>query len=315
MERYAPNAKDLASRDVVARSMFTEIREGRGCGENGDHVMLKLDHLGAEVLNSRLPGIQELAKTFAHTDPTKEPIPVVPTCHYMMGGIPTNIHGQAITQDAEGNDQVIEGLYACGEIACVSVHGANRLGGNSLLDLVVFGRAAGLYLEKALGEGIQMDEAVESDIEAAMARLNKIESNPNGEKAPEVRADLQKTMQDCFGIFRTGEDMERGKKELATLQERVENIGLADSSKVFNTARIEALEVQNLFETAMATAYPAAIRTESRGAHSREDFPDRDDENWLTHSMYWEEGNRVGRREVHLTPNTVDTLVPKARTY
>ena len=315
MERYAPNAKDLASRDVVARSMFTEIREGRGCGENADHVMLKLDHLGEEVLNSRLPGIQELAKTFAHTDPTREPIPVVPTCHYMMGGIPTNIHGQAITRDAKGRDQIIEGLYACGEIACVSVHGANRLGGNSLLDLVVFGRAAGLYLEKALADGIQMDDAVESDIEAAMARLNRIESNSNGEKAPEVRARMQAIMQSCFGIFRTGEDMERGKKELVELGERAENIGLTDNSKVFNTARIEALEVQNLFETAEATAQVASVREESRGAHSREDFPDRDDENWLTHSIYWKEGRTIGRREVNLTPKTVDTFVPKARTY
>jgi len=315
MERYAPNAKDLASRDVVARSMFTEIREGRGCGENADHVMLKLDHLGEEVLNSRLPGIQELAKTFAHADPTKEPIPVVPTCHYMMGGIPTNIHGQAITQDENGQDQVIEGLYACGEIACVSVHGANRLGGNSLLDLVVFGRATGLYLEKALGDGIQMDDAVESDIETSMARLNKIENNPNGEKAPEVRAEMQRIMQNCFGIFRTGEDMERGKKELIALRERAENIGLTDSSKVFNTARIEALEVQNLFETAEATAQVASVREESRGAHSREDFTERDDENWLTHSMYWKDGKKIGRRDVNLSPKTVDTFVPKARTY
>ena len=315
MERYAPNAKDLASRDVVARSMFTEIREGRGCGENADHVMLKLDHLGEEVLNSRLPGIQELAKTFAHVDPTREPIPVVPTCHYMMGGIPTNIHGQAITQDEKGNDQIIEGLYACGEIACVSVHGANRLGGNSLLDLVVFGRAAGLYLEKALGDGIQMDDAVESDIEAAMARLNKIESNAGGEKAPEVRAEMQRIMQSCFGIFRTGEDMERGKQELIELRERAENIGLTDNSKVFNTARIEALEVQNLFETAEATAQVAAVREESRGAHSREDFTERDDKNWLAHSMYWKEAKKIGRREVNMTPKTVDTFIPKARTY
>ncbi|MFX4228586.1 MAG: succinate dehydrogenase flavoprotein subunit [Porticoccaceae bacterium] len=315
MERYAPNAKDLAGRDVVARSMFTEIREGRGCGEGADHVMLKLDHLGAEVLNSRLPGIQELAKTFAHVDPTKEPIPVVPTCHYMMGGIPTNIHGQVLTQDANGNDMVIDGLYAAGEIACVSVHGANRLGGNSLLDLVVFGRAVGLCLEKALTDGIQMDEAVESDIETAMSRLNRIENNPNGEKAPEVRVEMQRIMQECFGIFRTGEDMERGKKELAVLRERAENVGLTDNSKVFNTARIEALELQNLFETAEATAQSAAVREESRGAHSREDFPDRDDKNWLTHSMYWKDGNKVGCRKVNLSPKTVDTFQPKARTY
>lgn len=315
MERYAPNAKDLAGRDVVARSMAVEIREGRGCGPEGDHVMLKLDHLGDEVLNSRLPGIQELSKTFAHVDPTKEPIPVVPTCHYMMGGIPTNIHGQAITQDENGQDQIIDGLFACGEIACVSVHGANRLGGNSLLDLVVFGRAAGLYLEEALGSGIELDNAVESDIEAASARINKIESNPNGEKAPEVRADMQRIMQNCFGIFRNGGDMEKGVKELTELRERSDNIGLTDNSKVFNTARIEALEVQNLFETAEATAHAAIVRTESRGAHSREDYTERDDENWLTHSMYWKEGHKVGRRDVCMTPKTVDTFVPKARTY
>ncbi len=315
MERYAPNAKDLASRDVVARSMFTEMRDGKGCGENGDHVMLKLDHLGAEVLNTRLPGIQELAKTFAHVDPTKEPIPVVPTCHYMMGGIPTNVDGQALTVDANGNDQVVEGLYACGEIACVSVHGANRLGGNSLLDLVVFGRAAGLYLEKALKDGITMDDESESDIETAMARLNKIENNPNGESAPEVRAEMQRIMQESFGIFRTGEDMERGKKELVALRERAENVGLRDSSKVFNTARIEALELQNLFETAEATAQVASVREESRGAHSREDFPDRDDENWMVHSLYWKDDKKIGQRKVNLEPKDVPMFKPKPRVY
>lgn len=315
MERYAPNAKDLAGRDVVARAMTIEIREGRGCGENGDHVMLKLDHLGEEVLNSRLPGIQELAKTFAHVDPVKEPIPVVPTCHYMMGGVPTNVNGQVINQNANGEDEVIDGLYACGEIACVSVHGANRLGGNSLLDLVVFGRAAGLYLEKAMREGIELDEAAESDIEAAMARLNRLEANTEGETAPELRAEMQKIMQDCFGIFRNGEDMARGMKELEALRPRIENVALTDSSKAFNTARIEALELQNLFETAEATAHTAAVRTESRGAHSREDYPDRDDEKWLLHSMYWKDGKKVGTRDVNMTPKTVPTFEPKVRTY
>ena len=276
---------------------------------------LKLDHLGAEVLNTRLPGIQELAKTFAHVDPTKEPIPVVPTCHYMMGGIPTNVDGQALTVDANGNDQVVEGLYACGEIACVSVHGANRLGGNSLLDLVVFGRAAGLYLEKALKDGITMDDESESDIETAMARLNKIENNPNGESAPEVRAEMQRIMQESFGIFRTGEDMERGKKELVALRERAENVGLRDSSKVFNTARIEALELQNLFETAEATAQVASVREESRGAHSREDFPDRDDENWMVHSLYWKDDKKIGQRKVNLEPKDVPMFKPKPRVY
>ena len=315
MERYAPNAKDLASRDVVARSMFTEIREGRGCGPKGDHVMLKLDHLGSEVLDARLPGIQELAKTFAHVDPSKEPIPVVPTCHYMMGGIPTNVNGQCLTQDENGNDQVVEGLYACGEIACVSVHGANRLGGNSLLDLVVFGRAAGLYLEKAMKEGIELDEATDADIEAAMARLNKIETQENGEKAHEVREELQSIMQECFGIFRTGEDMERGKIALAELRKRVENVGIEDHSKAFNTSRIEALELQNLFETAEATAQVAAVREESRGAHSREDFTERDDDNWMVHSLYWKEGSKIAQRAVNFEPKTVPTFEPKARTY
>ncbi len=315
MERYAPNAKDLAGRDVVARSMAIEIREGRGCGEDGDHLMLKLDHLGEEVLNSRLPGIQELAKTFAHVDPVKEPIPVVPTCHYMMGGVPTNVNGQVINQNSEGEDKVIDGLYACGEIACVSVHGANRLGGNSLLDLVVFGRAAGLYLEKAMREGIELDEASEADVETAMARLNRLESNQDGEKAPELRAEMQKIMQDCFGIFRNGEDMARGIKALEALRPRIENVGLTDTSNAFNTARIEALELQNLFETAEATAYTAIARTESRGAHSREDYPDRDDEKWLLHSMYWSEGNKVGTRDVNMKPKTVPTFEPKIRTY
>ncbi len=315
MERYAPNAKDLAGRDVVARAMSIEIREGRGCGEHGDHVQLKLDHLGEEVLNSRLPGIQELAKTFAHVDPVKEPIPVVPTCHYMMGGIPTNVNGQVISQAEDGTESIVEGLYACGEIACVSVHGANRLGGNSLLDLVVFGRAAGLYLEKAMREGIQMDEASESDIEGALQRLNRIDNNPNGEKAPELRAEMQQIMQEHFGIFRNGEAMEKGKQLLADLRERVENVGLADSSKAFNTARLEALELQNLFETAEATAIPAAWRTESRGAHSREDFPDRDDANWLCHSIYQSEGKQVRPRKVNMTPKTVPTFEPKVRTY
>lgn len=316
MERYAPNVKDLASRDVVARAMATEIREGRGFGENSDHVKLKLDHLGEEVLNARLPGIQELAKTFAHVDPSKEPIPVVPTCHYMMGGIATNVHGQAITQDANGNDQIIEGLYACGEIACVSVHGANRLGGNSLLDLVVFGRATGLYLESAMRDGIEAREPSEDDIQSqGLARLNKLESNTSGENPTAFRAELQQVMSKCFGIFRNSDDMKEGIELLNQLGERVDNMALEDSSKTFNTARIEALEVQNLFEVAEATGRAAVVRTESRGAHSHENFPDRDDENWICHSMYYKEGKRIGRREVNMQPETVETFQPKARVY
>ena len=315
MERYAPNAKDLAGRDVVARSMVLEILEGRGCGPNGDHVKLKLDHLGEEVLESRLPGICELSRTFAHVDPVKEPIPVVPTCHYMMGGIPTNIHGQALTVDAGGNDAVIPGLYACGEVACVSVHGANRLGGNSLLDLVVFGRASGLFIEKSLREGIELRDASQTDIEAAGERLNALNERESGEQVAPLRRELQEIMQNHFGVFRTGEFMREGIAKLADLRGRVENVALADRSSAFNTSRIECLELQNLFETAEATAIVAEARDESRGAHAREDFTERDDENWLCHSLYHSENKKVSKRGVNFTPNTVETFQPKARSY
>lgn len=315
MERYAPNAKDLAGRDVVARSMVLEIKEGRGCGPNGDHVMLKLDHLGEEVLESRLPGICELSRTFAATDPVKEPVPVVPTCHYMMGGIPTNINGQALTIDENGNDKVIDGLYACGEAACVSVHGANRLGGNSLLDLVVFGRASGLFIEKSLREGIEHRAAGESDIEQGMVRLDKLNNSSSGEKTADLRTELQNIMQLDFGVFRQAESMQAGIKKLADLRERVDNVHLEDKSSTYNTARIEALELQNLFEVAEATAIAAEERKESRGAHARDDFQERDDENWLCHSIYHADGKRVGKRKVNFEPKTVDTFQPKIRTY
>ncbi|MGQ4877620.1 succinate dehydrogenase flavoprotein subunit [Billgrantia sp. LNSP4103-1] len=315
MERYAPNAKDLAGRDVVARSMVMEILEGRGCGEKGDHVFLKLDHLGEEVLNKRLPGISELSKIFAHVDPTNAPIPVVPTCHYMMGGIPTNVHGQAIMQDADGNDRIVNGLFACGEAACVSVHGANRLGGNSLLDLVVFGRAAGMFIEGALNEGIDYLGASDSDIEAAMKRITRWDESTGGESVAELKTELQSIMQNAFGVFRQEEHMQEGVKQLADLRGRIGEAHLVDKSGAFNTARVEALELDNLMEVAEATAIAALERKESRGAHSRYDYPDRDDTNWLKHSMYFPTEKRVGKRDVNFKPKTVDTFEPKIRTY
>ena len=315
MERYAPNAKDLAGRDVVARSMVLEILEGRGCGKDGDHVYLKLDHLGEETLNAKLPGILELSRTFAHADPVREPIPVVPTCHYMMGGIPTNVDGQALTLDSEGNGKVIDGFFACGEAACVSVHGANRLGGNSLLDLIVFGRASGLFIENQLKEGISHKSVSNDDIEQGMNRLNKINNSKSGEKAPVLRSELQTIMQNYFGVFRRGDYMKKGIDKLNDLKARVENVHLEDKSSAFNTARIEALELQNLFETAYATAVAAEGRTESRGAHAREDFQERDDDNWLCHSIYMPGKREIGKRAVNMTLKTMKPFEPKVRTY
>jgi succinate dehydrogenase / fumarate reductase flavoprotein subunit len=315
MERYAPNAKDLAGRDVVARSMILEIIEGRGCGPQGDHVMLKLDHLGEKVLNAKLPGILELSRTFAHVDPVKEPIPVVPTCHYMMGGIPTNINGQALMLDANGKDKIIEGLFAVGEVACVSVHGANRLGGNSLLDLVVFGRAAGKHIESMLRQGIEQRSASQSDIDQALSRLNRLNNTTKGESVAELRSLMQTIMQNHFGVFRRGDFMREGISKLAELRQRIANISLTDKSNAFNTARIEALELENLFEVAEATAIAAEARTESRGAHARDDFQERDDENWLCHSLYMPGSKTVSKRAVNFSPKTVEKFEPKVRTY
>ena len=317
MERYAPNAKDLAGRDVVARSMMTEIREGRGCDhpQYGPHIKLKLDHLGRETLYKRLPGVCELSKTFAHVDPADEPIPVIPTCHYQMGGVPCNVNGQAISVADDGAETIVEGLFAVGEIACVSVHGANRLGGNSLLDLVVFGRAAGNFLGQYLNDTEFGKEATESDIEAALARTKRWENSTGGEDPVQIRKDLQKCMQFNFSVFRDGDAMAEGMQELESIRERLNNAYLDDKSSDFNTQRIECLELDNLMETAFCTAKAANFRTESRGAHARNDFQDRDDENWLCHSIYTPESQEMSKRDVNMKPVHREAFPPKARVY
>ncbi len=316
MERYAPNAKDLAGRDVVARSMMVEIREGRGCdGPWGPHIKLKLDHLGKEVLEARLPGILDLSRTFAHVDPIKEPIPVIPTCHYMMGGVPTQISGQAIKLDKNGNDVEVKGLFACGEIASVSVHGANRLGGNSLLDLVVFGRATGLHLGERLAAQVESRAASESDIEMSLARVNRWNNTPKGEDPAQIKRDLQACMQNNFSVFREGKAMAEGLEELKQIRERLKEASLTDNSCEFNTQRIECLELENLMETAFSTASSAIYRTESRGAHARFDYQERDDENWLCHSIYDPTDESMSKRAVNMSPLYRDAFPPKARTY
>ncbi len=315
MERYAPHAKDLASRDVVARAMALELRAGKGFDPDGiDHVKLKLDHLGADLIKSRLPGIRELSITFAGVDPITAPIPVVPTCHYMMGGMPTNVHGQVLMQNRAGDDEIIGGLYAVGECACVSVHGANRLGGNSLLDLVVFGRSAGLHVTDSLKQGMPEPYVGQDDIDAAMQRVQRWDNTQKGESPQVIRDELHKTMQNDFGVFRTEEFMQEGLKKLKGLRERLQHAALKDTSNVFNTARIEALELDNLMAVAYATASTAVHRKESRGAHSREDFPKRDDANWLKHLLYFPE-ERIADRAVNMQPKTVERFEPKERVY
>lgn len=318
MERYAPHVKDLASRDVVARAMQLELRAGKGFDPKGvDHVKLKLDHLGADLIKSRLPGIRELSMTFAGVDPIVEPIPVVPTCHYSMGGIPTNIHAQVLTRH-KGQDAVVEGLYAVGECACVSVHGANRLGGNSLLDLVVFGRAAGHHVREMWQSNALPDlgHVNDDDIEHAMARYQRWEdSKSTGESPAQIRDEMQRVMQTDFGVFRTGDVMAEGIKKLHDLRERLQSASLLDKSHVFNTERITALELDNLMETACATASSAMARTESRGAHSREDYPKRDDANWIKHTLYLKEGDKIDYRPVNRSPKYVEPFEPKERVY
>ena len=314
MERYAPNSKDLAGRDVVARSMAQEILEGRGCGPNADHIFLRLDHLGPEVVHKRLPGITELSRTFAGVDPAVQPIPVVPTCHYMMGGVPTNLNGQVITTK-EGKDTVIEGLYAAGEVACVSVHGGNRLGGNSLLDLVVFGRSAGIHIEESMKQGVDLKKASTDDIDKALERLNRLNSSTEGEQVAVLKERMQQNMQNNFGVFRREDLMVKGIEMLDDSREAVENIYLQDKSAAFNTARIEALEMQNLFEVAEATAITSNERKESRGAHARDDYPERNDDDWLKHSIYFSKTKEVSKRDVNYRPKTVQAFQPAVRTY
>jgi succinate dehydrogenase / fumarate reductase flavoprotein subunit len=315
MERYAPNLKDLASRDVVSRSMDQEIKEGRGCGPNKDHVLLKLDHLGPEVINKRLPSIREIAIKFANVDPIKEPIPVVPTIHYQMGGIPTNIQGQVVVPKSGDPNTAVPGLYAVGECACVSVHGANRLGTNSLLDLIVFGRSTGNFIVeqnlKAVGH-----KALPRDAgEVSRARLARIDAATSGESVPAVAADLRKTMQAHCGVFRNQALLSEGVSKVMELEQRAAKIAIKDKSRTFNTARVEALEVDNLIETAKASIVSAEARRESRGAQARSDYPDRDDAHWLKHTLWYRDGNRLEYKPVNMKPLSVDAFPPKTRTY
>ncbi|MCG6942589.1 MAG: succinate dehydrogenase flavoprotein subunit [Thiohalocapsa sp.] len=315
MERYAPRALDLASRDVVARSMVTEIREGRGCGPHKDHVMLKLDHLGAEVVHHRLPGITDICRVFLGIDPAEQPIPVFPTAHYAMGGIPTDRFARVVTPARHGPEEVVPGLYAAGECACVSVHGANRLGGNSLLDILVFGRAAGTDILDYVRENPNHRPMREADIAPAAGRLARWEREGDGESVAEVKAALRKLMEDHCGVFRDDAHMSAGVEKLKALRERVEHVRLRDHSKTFNTARIEALELDNLVDVGMATLMSALHRQESRGAHSRVDHPDRDDEQWMKHSLYSRDGDRMDYKPVRTKPLTVESFPPKARVY
>jgi succinate dehydrogenase / fumarate reductase flavoprotein subunit len=315
MERYAPNLKDLASRDVVSRSMDQEIKEGRGTGPDKDHVLLKLDHLGPEVIMKRLPSIREIALKFANVDPIKEPIPVVPTIHYQMGGIPTNIHGQAVAPKNGNPNAVIEGLYAVGECACVSVHGANRLGTNSLLDLLVFGRAAGDHI---VGQNFPAHGHRDLPRDAgdlSRARLARLEGTTSGESVPQVAHAIRKTMQAHCGVFRNQELLSEGVRQIIELEGRAQASCIKDQSRVFNTARVEALELDNLVETAKATIVSAEARRESRGAQARSDYPNRDDANWLKHTLWYRDGNRLDYKPVNLKPLSVEAFPPKARTY
>jgi succinate dehydrogenase / fumarate reductase flavoprotein subunit len=314
MERYAPHAKDLASRDVVSRAIAIEVREGRGCGPRADHVMLKLDHLGADVIKKRLPGIRDMAMTFAHVDPIEAAIPVFPTAHYTMGGIPTNRYGQVVVPVEQTAEEVIPGLYAVGECACVSVHGANRLGGNSLLDIVVFGRAAGNHVIDYLKEHRYHRPLNEASVEQALARIARWEQTGEGETVDGLRNELQLEMEKYCGVFRTEDVLIEGVEKVKALMDRMKDVRLKDQSKVFNTARIEALELENLMGLGLATIECALARQESRGAHSRVDYPERDDERWMKHSLYHTDGH-IEFKPVRTKPITVDSFPPKPRVY
>ena len=315
MQRYAPHAKDLASRDVVSRALTMEIKEGRGCGKDADHLLLKLDHLGADVINMRLPGIREIAIKFAQVDPIKEPIPVVPTAHYMMGGIPTNFHGQVVAPYKTGPEEVVPGFYAVGECACVSVHGANRLGTNSLLDIIVFGRAAGNQIIEDLKKSPHHKPLPVDVADRTLARLARLESQKGGESVAQVGTALRKTMQAHCGVFRFADMLKEGVAKIGEVAERAAQTEIKDKSKVFNTARIEALELDNLAEVALATMVSAEARNESRGAHARDDFPERDDEKWLKHTLYFSTDRRLDYKPVRLKPMTVESFPPKPRVY
>ncbi|MBY0465680.1 MAG: succinate dehydrogenase flavoprotein subunit, partial [Burkholderiales bacterium] len=324
MERYAPTLKDLAPRDFVSRCMGQEILEGRGCGPNGDYIHMKLDHLGAETVHKRLPSVYEIGVNFANVDVTREPIPVVPTIHYQMGGIPTNINGQVVER-INGNEQPIKGLYAVGECSCVSVHGANRLGTNSLLDLLVFGKAAGDHIIANVDPKQEHKPLPANAADKTLARLARLDNNPNGEYAQDVANDMRAIMQAHAGVFRSQEVMNEGVKKIAELRSRIGNIGLKDNSKVFNTARVEALEVENLMEAAQATMESAAARQECRGAHLVRDYEHgadhataplgRDDVNWMKHTLWYKDGNRLDYKPVRMKPLTAETVPPKIRTF
>ncbi|MFN9507294.1 MAG: succinate dehydrogenase flavoprotein subunit [Rubrivivax sp.] len=325
MERYAPTLKDLAPRDFVSRCMDQEIKEGRGCGPNKDYIQLDMTHLGAETIMKRLPSVFEIGHNFANVDITKEPIPVVPTIHYQMGGIPTNIHGQVVAPKNGQSNDIINGLYAVGECACVSVHGANRLGTNSLLDLLVFGRAAGLHVVDNIGKTKNHKPLPADAADRSLARIARLDSTTDGEYAQDVANDIRNTMQQHAGVFRTQASMDEGVAKIEAIAERVKRIGLKDKSKVFNTARIEALEVENLIESARATMVSAAARQECRGAHTVKDyergaddaeFPlGRNDKVWMKHTLWYSEDSRLDYKAVNLKPLTVDSVPPKVRTF